>query len=175
MQKNSIFRSAISNRSALVVFVLCGIAMLFSILTFATPTARGTTDSLATSPPDSSFTVVHQFLPAPNSPFAQLIQGSDGNFYGMTFNGGTSNSGTVLQMTPAGVVTTIHSFTGANGANPYGGLIQASDGNFYGTTQYGGANNDGVVSQMTPAGNVTVLHSFSGDDGANPFAGLVQA
>src|SRR5882672_1530498 len=35
-------------------------------------------------------------------------------------------------------LTTLHSFTGPEGANPVG-LLQGSDGNFYGTTEYGGS------------------------------------
>ena len=45
-----------------------------------------------------------------NSPQAQLLQGSDGNFYGTTTYGGASGCGTVFQVTPAGVLTTLVSF-----------------------------------------------------------------
>ena len=69
-----------------------------------------------------------------------MIRGSDGNFYGTTDGGGTSGNGTVFQITPAGALTTLHSFSaldasGANidGINPGAGVIQGSDGNFYGT------------------------------------------
>jgi uncharacterized repeat protein (TIGR03803 family) len=57
-------------------------------------------------------------------PFAGVIQGGDGNFYGTTRNGGATNSGTVFQVTPAGVETVLHSFTGgSDGASPIGGVI----------------------------------------------------
>src|SRR5579863_3816205 len=76
------------------------------------------------------------------TPTAGLVQGTDGNFYGTTAGGGTA--GTVFKVTQAGVLTTLHSFTGApsDGANPYGGLVQGSDGNFYGTTFLGGIVDD---------------------------------
>lgn len=107
-------------------------------------------------------------------PYAGLLSGSDGNFYGTTYSGGGSGKGTVFQMTPAGVLTTLVSFNGTNGGYPVAGLLQGSDGNFYGTTILGGANNHGTVFQMTPAGALTTLFSFSGANGSSPFAALVQ-
>jgi uncharacterized repeat protein (TIGR03803 family) len=77
-----------------------------------------------------------------------LAQGSDGNFYGTTYNGGVNNDGTVFMMTPAGVLTTLITFDGANGSGPSAVLVQGSDGNFYGTTSGGGAFGQGVVFQL---------------------------
>ncbi len=113
-------------------------------------------------------------------PQAGLIQGSDGNFYGTTVSGGGSGYGTVFRISPAGVFTTLHSFTGSgtDGASPKAGLIQGSDGNFYGTTNSGGGSYycNGTVFQITPGGVLTTLHSFTqiGTDGSEPDAGLVQ-
>jgi uncharacterized repeat protein (TIGR03803 family) len=50
-----------------------------------------------------------------------LIQGSDGNFYGVTLTGGANNLGTVFSVTPEGVLTTLHSFASTEGNSPYGG------------------------------------------------------
>ena len=47
-----------------------------------------------------------------------LIQGTDGNFYGMTNLAGATNNGVVFRVTPAGVETVLHSFGGANDGNP---------------------------------------------------------
>ena len=107
-------------------------------------------------------------------PVAALVQGSDGNFYGTTACGGTNgNNGTVFQVTPAGVLTTMASFSGTNGRHPAGALVQGADGNFYGTTLRGGADGLGTAFQMTPAGTLSRLVSFTGANGP-PFAGLVQ-
>lgn len=100
-----------------------------------------------------------------------LVQNSDGNFYGATHSG----PNTLFKMTPAGVVTNLFTFTGANGSNP-GGLMQGSDGNFYFAGQ---GNQSGSTSvalyKLTPAGAVTnlVTASESGGYGAF-FAALVQ-
>ena len=69
------------------------------------------------------------------NPVAGLVQGSDGNFYGTTYQGGANSYGSIFKMTPAGAFTAIYEFTGADdGAFPYAGLTQGKDGNFYGTT-----------------------------------------
>ncbi len=108
-------------------------------------------------------------------PMAGLLQGSDGNFYGTTAYGGTTgNNGTVFQMTPGGVLTTLVSFTGTNGSQPVAGLIQGSNGLLYGTTVLGGASNLGTVFQMTTAGALTTLISFNGSNSRCPFGALTK-
>jgi uncharacterized repeat protein (TIGR03803 family) len=110
-------------------------------------------------------------------PYGSLVQGTDGNFYGMTYEGGTHSDGTVFKITPAGVESVLYSFAGgSDGDDAYGSLLQGTDGNFYGTTEGGGANNEGTVFKVTPAGVETVLYSFAGgSDGKDPYyESLVQ-
>jgi uncharacterized repeat protein (TIGR03803 family) len=109
-----------------------------------------------------------------STPYGGLVLGSDGNFYGMTFTGGSLNAGTIYKITPAGKLTTMHSFNFSDGYNPYDALVLGSDGNYYGTTTFGGAHLSGNVFKMTPQGVVTNLHSFNGSDGSEPEAGLIQ-
>jgi uncharacterized repeat protein (TIGR03803 family) len=116
-----------------------------------------------------------------SQPYGDLIQATNGNFYGTTSGGGTGTAcgdlgcGTVFEITPAGVLTT-YSFDGTDGKFPMAGLVQATNGNFYGTTTEGGAYDDGTVFEMTPAGVLTTLHSFHTDtDGGYPYAPLIQA
>ena len=71
---------------------------------------------------------------------ASLVQGTDGNFYGTTGNGGTFKKGSIYQITPNGTFTTLESLFSATGFDPAGGLMQATDGNFYGTTTGGGGH-----------------------------------
>jgi uncharacterized repeat protein (TIGR03803 family) len=110
------------------------------------------------------------------TPTGGLIQGSDGNFYGTTFQGGASSAGTIFKVTSTGNETVFWSFgSGADGTGPQAALIQGSDGNFYGTTQAGGASGYGTVFRVTPAGVETVLYSFGGGtDGRYPYAGMTQ-
>ncbi len=111
------------------------------------------------------------------TPYSGLVQGTDSNFYGTTFSGGTNRTfGTIFKITPSGALTKLYSFTGgADGAAPAAGLVQGSDGDFYGTTTTGGPYYHGTVFKITSSGALTTLHSFTGGaDGANPTAALVQ-
>ena len=82
------------------------------------------------------------------------MQASDGNFYGMTINGGAYSAGTVYSITPGGVFTSIHSFTGTDGQFPTCTLLPASDG-LYGTAAEGGANSSGTVFRVNMPGSVS--------------------
>ncbi|HUN90787.1 MAG TPA: choice-of-anchor tandem repeat GloVer-containing protein, partial [Burkholderiaceae bacterium] len=111
------------------------------------------------------------------NPVDGLVQGTDGNFYGVTMGGGSAGRGTVFQLTPGGQLTVLHAFGGQpDGSQPMARLIQGADGQFYGTTQTGGANNAGTVFQVSPAGVETVIWSFGGtNDGQYPQAALLQS
>ena len=95
-------------------------------------------------------------------PESQLIQGTDGNFYGTTYQGVNPHHGTIFKITPDGSLTMLHQFAGgeSDGAGPTSALVQATNGNFYGTTIAGGTKSFGTVYQLTPAGAVTLLYSF---------------
>ncbi|PYN92570.1 MAG: hypothetical protein DMD91_32025 [Candidatus Rokuibacteriota bacterium] len=51
-----------------------------------------------------AFTVLYTFTGGTDGgyPYAGLVQGTDGNFYGTTSQGGAVGAGTVFQLTPAG-------------------------------------------------------------------------
>ena len=105
--------------------------------------------------------------------WAPLVQGTDGDFYGVTYEGGSSGGGVAYKITASGKFTLLSNLSGIGGT--VGPLVQGSDGNFYGTTFQGGANSFGTVFKMTPSGKLTVLHNFSGTDGSGPYAGLTLA
>ena len=116
-----------------------------------------------------------------------VVEGTDGNLYGITFSGGVgtfgSNSGTIFKITPTGTLTTLYRFCSqqgcSDGMNP-GSLVQGTDGNFYGPTVYGGAKDIscvvgcGTVFEITPTGTLTTLHTFNLTDGFGP-GRLIQA
>jgi uncharacterized repeat protein (TIGR03803 family) len=104
------------------------------------------------------------------NPHASLVQGTDGNFYGTT-DGDDSNGGNVFKLTPAGKLTTLHSFTTSTGAVPLAGLVLANDGLFYGTTftNFSDGNCCGNVFKITSAGKYTALLLFDGTDGNGPY------
>jgi uncharacterized repeat protein (TIGR03803 family) len=139
--------------------------------------------------PNGTLTSLHSFAGGNEGvyPVAGLVQGSDGNLYGTTvyngvtsgYHGGPVGDGTVFTISTAGALTTLHSFTGDDGANPVAGLVQGSDGYFYGTTSAGGSygldvGGYGTVFKISTNGVLTTLHSFTTNDGGNPVAGLVQ-
>ncbi len=81
-------------------------------------------------------TTLHSFHgPDGSFPQGELMKAIDGNFYGMTENGGANNNcasgcGTVFRMTAGGTLTTLHSFDVSDGYWPYGGkpLLRNRDG-----------------------------------------------
>ncbi len=132
-----------------------------------------------------TFTTIYNFCTLSicadgGTPFAGLMQSSDGNFYGTTSGGGAHISGTVFKITSNGALTTLHSFAGSDGSAPYGKLVQGSDGNLYGTTSSGGSSQNctfgcGTIFKITRSGSFTSLHSFAKTDGSYIIAGLIQA
>ena len=66
--------------------------------------------------------------------FDGLMQASDGNMYGMTYEGGANSLGAIFEITLAGAESVLYSFgsVSGDGINPTGSLLQATDGNLYG-------------------------------------------
>jgi uncharacterized repeat protein (TIGR03803 family) len=136
--------------------------------------------------PNGNETNLYSFGSQPDdwgNPDDGLVQGSDGNFYGTTYGGGTNNDGVVFRISPGGTFTNFHTFVGhlIEGRYPSAGLVQGSDGNLYGTTEFGGTINvgdigEGTVFRIGLDGSLATLYSFGGppQDGLGPIAGLVQ-
>lgn len=138
------------------------------------PDGRGTAFSIKNN--GNNFSITHAFADWGKNPNGDLIQGSDGDFYGMTYTGGTYTYGSIFKVTSAGVITILHQLNSvADGANPYGELTKGNDGNFYGTTSSGGTNGVGTIFKITPTGAFTVLKHLVSADGSNPRGHLVLA
>ncbi len=135
---------------------------------------RGTAFQFA--PAKKKIKILHNFNPStePYSPYDRLFQGTDGKFYGTTTTGGPGSGGSVFQMTTAGKVVTLFTFStqqAANGATPFAGVVQGSDGNLYGVCSVGGANGLGTLFKISTKGTgFQVLHDFATATGDTPNA-----
>jgi uncharacterized repeat protein (TIGR03803 family) len=139
------------------------------------------------------FTTIYAFClqstancPDGSDPNGGLVEGSDGNFYGTTSQGGTNGAGTVFKITPSGILTTLYTFCSQGGSTcndgefPYGSLVLGSDGNLYGSTT--GAEDPltcvgstcGTIFSITSSGSFHTLFTFAYPDGYAPLAGLIQ-
>jgi uncharacterized repeat protein (TIGR03803 family) len=140
--------------------------------------------------PRGEFTTLHTFEFDDGAfPQSGLIQGTNGEFYGTTYGGGTefggqcyNGCGTVFKMTAEGALTTLYLFCPerpcTGGYEPYDALVEASDGKFYGTTTFRAMGSQcvcGTVFQVTATGKLATIHTFKNNDGADPTAGLIQA
>ena len=123
-----------------------------------------------------------------SGPGTALTMDAAGNLYGTTSAGGTSNYGTVFELTPAGngswLETVLHSFgSPPDGVDPSSPLIFDAAGNLYGTTLVGGIPGVewGTAFELSPDGRgtwtETLLYSFCAEndctDGSLPVGSLV--
>lgn len=119
------------------------------------------------------------------NPGGSLVQGTDGNLYGTTFDGGANincfgtGCGTFFKVSPSGTLTSIYNFCAqpncTDGSLPSGAVVLGIDGNFYGITESGGANGYGTAFKITPDGALTTLHDWcSPPDNADGCYGYFQ-
>lgn len=147
----------------------------------------GTVYELTSSARGRTYQTIYRFKGGSDGlvPLGNLVADPVGNIYGVTGSGGTSNMGTVYEMSPGSGGTwthkVIYAFGEANsdGSGPNAGLIIDAAGNLYGTTRSGGSNTfDGTVYELSLGSNglwnETILHSFSGPDGYAPEAELIM-
>jgi len=113
---------------------------------------------------------------------ARLIADADGNLYGTTLDGGSSQKGCIFEVsrdtTGGWSGTILHSFSGVDGNGPMAALVFDKLGNLYGTTVQGGVYGSGVAFELSPSSNggwvETVLHNFGGaGDGSAPESELI--
>ncbi|HTB33055.1 MAG TPA: choice-of-anchor tandem repeat GloVer-containing protein [Bacteroidia bacterium] len=93
--------------------------------------------------------------------------------FGMAYNGGTSNAGTIYSIdTNGNGYKDIFYFNDTNGAGPVSTLT-LSGNKFYGMTGYGGVHQDGVIFSIDTNGyGYKKLFDFNRSYGDNPFGGL---
>lgn len=114
-----------------------------------------------------------------SGPKGNLLQTTDGKFYGMTNGGGANALGVLFQFDlGTSTYTKILDFDNTtNGGNPFGELIQSSNGILYGMTSTGGTNSVGVLFQYSPTTSTyTKKFDFDGTaKGSTPYGSLKQA
>ena len=108
-------------------------------------------------------------------PLSDLVSDAVGDLFGVTSGGGADNDGTVFEIAKStGELTTLATFTGANGADPWGVTSDAA-GDLFGTTANGGADGDGTVFEIAKStGELTTLATFTGANGENPFGTVIN-
>jgi uncharacterized repeat protein (TIGR03803 family) len=93
------------------------------------------------------------------SPVGALVK-VNGNFYGATYSGGQSDSGTVFEVSPSGKERVLYSFSYGPAGMPDAGLLYLN-GRLYGTTSAGPSYEGGTIFSLTPSGTkMRVVHNF---------------
>ena len=152
----------IRDRFSIALFLI--IASLFTIALLTSSIVRAQAE-----PP-----FVEIGLPGPA--FSGVVPAPDGRLYGVTYEGGTSNKGTLYSVDTALSAVMVHvNFNDINGAIPYGELTyDAASAKFYGTTERGGVNNLGTIFSYIPGANaVTTLKEDFGFASGAPQGPLV--
>lgn len=138
----------------------------------------------------AGFKLLYDFGAPPDAeaPFAELLPGSNGEFYGTADGGGDTgisgySEGAVFEISSAGKERVIYRFQGgADGVAPQAGLVADGKGNLYGATDYGGgasacALGCGTVFELQPTGSTfseRVIYAFQGGtDGEIPLGTLL--
>jgi uncharacterized repeat protein (TIGR03803 family) len=106
-------------------------------------------------------------------PAGGVVFDSNGNLFGTTSHGGSSNHGVVFELTYVpGVGWTekvIYTFQGStDGSYPYSGVIFDNAGNLYGSTFLGGGGQGGTVFEISPSGdswNFNLIYPLRGTAG----------
>ena len=107
-------------------------------------------------------------------PERSLTIDAAGDLFGTTYYGGADNDGTVFEIVKStGVLITLATFTGANGANPLSDLVSDAAGDLFGTTEVGGADNDSTAFEIAKStGLLMTLATFTDANGEEPDGGL---
>jgi uncharacterized repeat protein (TIGR03803 family) len=118
------------------------------------------------------------------SPHGRLAFDAQGNLYGTTQGGGTNDTGTVYELTPAQgggwteQVLYTFSAAGTDGSNPSAGVVIAKDGTMYSTAANGGAGGAGAIFSLKKTSKgwkQKVIHSLNYPaDGGYPYDGLMM-
>ncbi len=115
------------------------------------------------------YTFPQQFDASSDSP-AGLVIDSSGNMYTSACCNDIPDFGSVIKITPQGVVSTLYTFTGgADGGRP-GTLIRDSSGNLYGATSTGGSHSAGTIFKLSSTNVESTLYNFNNQHPLGPLS-----
>jgi uncharacterized repeat protein (TIGR03803 family) len=108
-------------------FVSANNGLMYTIQSSGGPTS---THILSVDPANDVYSTAYDFIwngSEGSEPRGILYNGSDGNLYGMTSEGGLTSNGVIFKFDPvSSTYTKIHDFDGIAGGYPYGDLIELS-------------------------------------------------
>jgi len=151
---------------------------LFTPLLLLAPLLLGAVQEADAQKPDILVPeILHGFesgIPAFDS--GAVAHSTNGNYYGVSAQGGGFGKGTFFELVPGSTptITILTAFgdpTGdARGEGPVGPLVEDASGQFYGVTSNGGRFGFGTVFRVQTDGTILTLVDFSGVEGAAPGA-----
>lgn len=144
------------------------------------PTGNGIVFSM--KPDGSSFTILHAFNRDTEGafPMGKLLEGADGNYYGVTsvgglYSNGAYGGGTIFRISTQGQFQVLHHFNpSADGERPEDGLVKGKDGYLYGVTSTGAQFAGGIFKIREDGSGFLVLKRLNGSEGAGPVQNLVE-
>jgi uncharacterized repeat protein (TIGR03803 family) len=129
------------------------------------------------SPAGKGYKILHSFAGSPKDgacPTGNLIALGSA-LYGVTFDGGANNLGTIFSIGHTGALHVLHSFAATEGDYPVG--LVALNRKLYGAASADGMYNRGSLFSIDTDGkNFNVIYSFQGfkkGDGTSPYAAPV--
>lgn len=119
----------------------------------------------------SKFSAQHLFGKLPSHTRFNLIEASNGNFYGIE----STNSGTIIYEYDYRNNEHTQLHTLGSGFFPSGQLLEANNGKLYGMTRIGGSTNQGILFEFDLLTNTySVKIEFNGSNGSIPYGSLIE-
>jgi uncharacterized repeat protein (TIGR03803 family) len=140
-------------------------SVFYGTTSFGGPGGGGVVYALDVSRVPAAYSVLYAFdqcciaaIPFGSAPFAPLVKGSGGWFYGTTPEGGPNSNGTVFGIDGHGNIRVVYGFGSADGAaGPVAPVTIAPDGSFFGTVQGGQFSAGGIYHVVADADGDGVL------------------